>query len=155
MKKLLLFSIAIFALGMSVHAQESKVALGLGPEWNMNSRENFAGGAVLGFDYNFLRSFAAGLNFTASSNFNGIAVIEPGAQFRWYFMGKGHSGPFAQADVGAYLILEDGLTPMFDGGLRAGIRLPFGRRFYVEPYGRGGYPFVFGIGAMTGLQITN
>jgi hypothetical protein len=154
MKKTLLFVMAIFILGVNVAAQEPAMAVGLGLEWNMNSREKFAGGAVIGFDYSFLRSFAAGLTVTASSNFSGITVIEPGVQFRWYFLGKGHSGLFVQADVGAYLILEDGkLSPMFDGGLRAGIRLPFGKRFYVEPYGRGGYPFVFSIGAMAGIRF--
>jgi hypothetical protein len=153
MKKLLVFTIAILALGMNLWAQEPAVAVGLGLEWNMNSRDNFAGGAVLGFDYSFLQSFAAGLTVTASTNFDGITVIEPAALFRWYFLGKGHTGLFAQADLGAYLILEDGLTPMFDGGLRIGIRLPFGERFYVEPYGRGGYPFVFGVGVMAGMRF--
>jgi hypothetical protein len=154
MRKTLLCAIAIFTLGVNLSAQEPAMSLGLGLEWDMNSRENFAGGAALGFDYNFLQSFAAGLTVTASSNFNGITVMEPVAMFRWYFLGKGHSGLFAQVDAGVYLVLEDGdLTSLFDGGLRAGIRLPFGRRFYVEPYGRAGYPFAFGIGVMTGIQI--
>jgi hypothetical protein len=116
-------------------------------------RENFAGGAVLGFDYSFARFFAAGLTVTVGSNFDGIMVFEPSALFRWYFLGKGHSGLFAQADAGAYLVVEDGvMTPLFDGGLRLGYRLPL-KRFYVEPYGRIGYPFAFGVGAMAGVRF--
>jgi hypothetical protein len=154
MKKILLCAITIFTLGMNVHAQDSKVAVGLGPEWNMNSREKFAGGAVLGLGFNFLQSFSAGLNFTASHNFNGITVLEPAAFFRWYFLRKESFNLFVQADAGAYLILEEGeLTPLFDGGLRVGIRIPLGKRFYVEPYGRGGYPFVFGVGVMAGVRF--
>ena len=58
MKKTLLLTMLVLPLGMGVFAQEKKAAFGLGPEWNMNSRENFAGGAVLGFDYNLPHSFA-------------------------------------------------------------------------------------------------
>jgi hypothetical protein len=154
MKKTLWCAIMLLALGMNVHAQDSKVAVGLGAEWNMNSRENFAGGAVLGLGFNFLQSFSAGLNFTASSNFNGITVLEPAAFFRWYFLMKERINLFVQADAGAYLILEEGeLKPLFDGGLRLGINIPAGQRFYVEPYGRGGYPFAFGVGVMAGVRF--
>ncbi len=134
-----------------------KMSLRIGPEWNMNARENFAAGAVIGFDYGFLGMFAAGLSLTASSNFNGITVLEPAAAFRWYFLprNKGtYSGFFVQADIGAYLVFEDGgPSTLFDGGLRAGFRLPLGKMFYIEPYGRVGYPFVFGLGAAAGIRF--
>jgi len=148
----------IFTGSLCAFAQgETKMAVGLGLEWNMSSRSNFAGGAVLGFDYNLpidAAPFAAGVTVTASSNFYGIAVIEPAAMFRWYFLGEGHTGFFAQADVGAFLIIEDGdLIPLFLGGLRAGYRLPLGSMFFVEPYGRAGYPFMFGIGALAGIKF--
>jgi hypothetical protein len=120
----------------------------------MNSRENFAAGAVINFDYNIGSSFAVGVVATASSNFSGITVIEPAAFFRWYFLSKENSGWFAQADAGAYLILEDDdFTPMFLGGLRAGLRLPLGEKFFIEPFGRIGYPFAFGAGALAGIKF--
>ena len=154
MKKTILLCAVIFLLSQSVFAQsETKMAFGLGPEWNMNSRDNFAGGASLSFDYNLFRSFAAGLSFTASNNFDGITVLEPSALFRWYFLGRGHEGLFAQAEAGVFVVLEDGdTTPLFLGGLRAGMRLPIGR-FYMEPFGRIGYPFAFGVGAMAGVNF--
>jgi hypothetical protein len=80
---------------------EKKAAVNLGLEWNMNARENFAGGAVIGFDINLPYSLAIGLTVTYSNNFSGISVIEPAALFRWYFLGNGHTGFFAQADAGA------------------------------------------------------
>jgi len=153
MKKTIFLFTLVFALCMNLSAQEKKVALGIGAEWNMNSRENFAGGAVLAFDYPLPHSFAVGLNATASSNFSGITVIEPAALFRWYFLG-GQNGFFVQADCGAYLILEDGeFTAMFLGGLRGGFRVPLKTNFYIEPYGRIGYPFAFGVGALAGIKF--
>jgi len=154
MKKTILLAALVLALCVNLYAQEQekKAALGIGIEWNMNSRENFAGGAALSFDYALPHSLAVGLNAGASSNFTGITVIEPAALFRWYFLG-GYNGFFAQADCGAYLILEDGeFTAMFLGGLRGGFRIPL-KSFYIEPYGRIGYPFAFGIGALAGIKF--
>ena len=97
MKKVLFLTAMFLLVSLTAFAQdETKVALGLGLEWNMNSRENFAGGASLNFDYNLFRSFAAGLAFTASTNFNSIIVLEPATFFRWYFLRSDHTGLFAQ-----------------------------------------------------------
>jgi hypothetical protein len=157
--KTLIFTLFFLILSIGVSAQETenkagKAALGIGAEWNMNSRENFAGGAILNFDFDIAPSLALGIVATASTNFYGITVIEPAAFFRWYFLSRENSGWFAQADLGAYLVLEDeDFTPMFLGGLRAGIRLPLGERFFIEPFGRFGYPFAFGAGALAGIKF--
>ncbi len=154
--------ILLFLLTLNVFAQEEKdtaektFSLSIGPEWNMNARENFAAGAVMGFSYDFFNSFAAGAVFSASSNFKGIAVLEPEAMFRWYFWrpAGSHTGFFVQADIGAYLVIEEGeVIALFDGGIRSGFRFPLGETFFVEPYGRIGYPFVFGFGAIAGLRF--
>ena len=154
------FICLLVCLAAWLYAQEAggdsapKAAIGIGPEWNMNSRDNFAMGGVFGFDFNLGNSFAVGLTAAYSNNFSGIQVIEPAALFRWYFLTKDHTGLFVQADLGAYLILEDGdFTPMFLGGLRGGLRLPLGVMFYVEPFGRIGYPFAFGVGALAGVRF--
>jgi len=159
-KKLFLI-IIILTIAISAFAQTEeptvsgkKMAISLGPEWNMNARENFAVGAVLGFDYNLGSSFAVGINVTASSNFSGITVIEPAAMLRWYFLGSNHTGLFAQAEAGTYLVFEDSeVTPMFLGSLRGGFRLPLGFLFFVEPFGRVGYPFMFGVGVLAGVRF--
>ena len=155
MKKLLILS-ALFLICFTAFAQnDSKAAVGLGVEWNMNSEKNFGGSAVLAFDYNIGSSFAVGLNVTAGTNFSGLFVLEPAAMFRWYFLSKQHNGLFVQADAGAYLVFEkDEEYPVtFLGGLRGGIRLPLGKKFFVEPYGRVGYPFMFGVGAIAGVRF--
>ena len=155
-----LFILIFLAASFCIFAQEEstsksiKISLGLGPEFNMNSRENFAGGAVLNFGVNLGSSFAIGINATASYNFAKIFVIEPAAFFRWYFLSREHNGLFVQADAGAYLVFEDDdIIPLFMGGLRAGFRLPLGDMFFIEPYGRLGYPFMFGIGALVGVRL--
>ena len=162
MRKICLLVVLIFTIGLSVFAQEktaarkdSKVSIGLGAEFNMNSRENFAGGAVLGFNFNLGSSFAVGLVTAASYNFSEIFVLEPSAFFRWYFLSNDHTGFFIQTDAGAYLIFEkdEDIVPLFMGGLRAGYRLPLGELFYVEPFGRVGYPFMFGVGALAGIRF--
>jgi len=143
----------IFAESKTVNG-DNKTAIGIGPEWNMDSRNNFAMGGVFAFDVTLPKSFALGFTVTGSNNFTGITVLEPAALFRWYFLGSGHSGFFAQADLGAFLIFEDGdITPMPLGGLRAGYRFILASHFYVEPNGRIGYPFAFGIGALAGLAF--
>ena len=154
-KKILSVFILFLLINISILANNdpAKMALGTGFEWNMNSRDNFAAGAVLAFDYNLGNSFAAGANLTASSNFNGISVIEPVVMFRYYFLGSNHNGWFIQADTGVYLVLEDSdVTPLFLGGIRGGLRIPLGKIF-IEPFGRLGYPFAFGFGCLAGIRF--
>jgi hypothetical protein len=150
-----LFCALLLLLGLCAFGQEYRAGLGLGPEFNMNARENFAGGATLGLDFNLPKTlFALGLTATASYNFEGFITMEPMAMFRWYSPG-GSTGFFVQADAGAFLILEQGefISPMALGGIRAGFRLPLGERMYLEPYGRAGYPFMFGIGLVGGVRL--
>jgi hypothetical protein len=109
-----------------------KSARGFGAEWNMNSRYNFAAGAVLCFESNISSLFSYGVVATVSSNFSDIIVIEPAVFFRWYFLSMEKLSLFAQPEAGVYLILEDSdFTPMFLGGLRAGIRIPLGEDFFI------------------------
>ena len=159
MKKICLIAVLIFTTGLTVFAQEETAAgkdksIGVGVEWNMNSRENFAGSAVLGFCFNLESSLAIGIVTAASYNFTEIFVLEPSAFFRCYFLSNDHMGPFIQVDVGACLVFEDeDFLPLFMGGFRAGFRLPLGDMFFVEPFGRFGYPFMFGVGAMAGIRF--
>ena len=152
---IVLFLLFVFS---SFSQSERKIALGMGPEWNMNSRENFAGGMAVCFDYMLPYSFTAGSSlstgalFTASYNFNNFTVLEPALLLRLYFNGGG-VGLFAQAETGVFIFLEDGdVSPMFLGWLRGGYRVGFGT-YYVEPYVRIGYPFAFGIGAIAGVRL--
>ncbi|MCL2763409.1 MAG: hypothetical protein FWD36_09440 [Treponema sp.] len=184
MKKLM---IIMFVLGVTLSAQEAELesqemvdlytadkmmpeqqaALSFGLEWTMNSRENFAGALMLGFDFKLpveVTPFAAGFVFTLNNNFRGFTVLESCLLFRWYFadvddaswqiLPNEHRGFFIQTDLGLYLFIEDSsATAMFLGGLRSGYRITRGEQFFIEPFGRLGYPFAFGIGAAAGLRF--
>lgn len=102
-KKLLILWFILVTAHCAFAQSEKKFAVGLGPEFNMNSRYNFAAGAGLGLDYALPVSFApfaVGLNFTASYNFSEFTALEAAAAFRWYFLGGKHKGFFAQAEGG-------------------------------------------------------
>jgi outer membrane protein OmpA-like peptidoglycan-associated protein len=155
----LISNFCVFAEDEVKAASNSKTAISAGPEWNMNSRENFAAGAVLAFDFNITSVLAIGFNTTFSSNFSELFVIEPGFLFRWYFFSSVNSkqrsvGLFAQADAGASIVFDNtevSLMPL--GGLRGGLRLPLGDVLFIEPFGRIGYPFAFGFGVTAGIRI--
>jgi len=164
MKKALVFFLFVFIAGFvfaetddepyeqETISNDKRAAISFGPEWNMNSHENFAMGGTLAFDFNVSPSFAFGYNVTVSSNLTDLLVIEPATFLRWYFS----TSWFLQADAGAYLLLDNDLnevTPMFLGGLRTGVRLPLGDTLFVEPFGRVGYPFAFGVGVMMGFRF--
>jgi hypothetical protein len=154
MKKLMLPVLFFLGVCLCAHAQEKKVSIGVGAEWNMASRHDFAGGAALNCIYNLPGSSALGLSFTGSYNFNNIYVMEPAFLVRQYFSREKHSGFFLQFNIGAFIAFEEkGITPMIMSGLAAGYRIPLGSFFYFEPYGRAGYPFAFGLGAMMGIRF--
>jgi len=153
MKKVL--SLLLFLLCvLPVFAEDTRMSAGLGLEWNMDSRHNFAGGALLGFDYKLPRFASAGFFLASSSNFNNTFVVEPALVFRAYRNEYEFSGFFFQNELGLSFIIEDGrLTSLPLVGFGAGYRFLLSSSFYVEPYGRIGYPFAFGIGVMAGIRF--
>jgi len=155
MKKVLLI-VLLFSFTQGIFSQEERVnpfSIGAGPEWNMDSRHLFAFGAVLGLTYNLPRNFAVGFDFSASSNFRDTHVFEPDLILRYYFF-RPHSGLFVQTDFGAFFMFEeDGTTSLIEFGLRGGYRHLLGNRFFLEPYGRLGFPFAFGLGLIAGVRF--
>ena len=147
----------IVAQDVSLDKANREMAASMGMEFNMNSRDNFAGAFIFGFDYNLPVSdvrLATGLTFSISNNFFGITVLEPVALIRWYFKEIEHMELFAQIDLGTFIVLEkQGASTLFLGGLRSGFRLPLGEMLYIEPFGRLGYPFAFGFGASAGVRF--
>ena len=148
-------SAALFlACIVPVFSQEYKMAAGAGLEFNMQSRIYYAGGASLTFDYNLPGPAALGITITGSMNFKDLYIVDPHFFIRGYIFG-GNSGFFVQYGVGATFITWEDKTrevwPM--AGIGAGYRFLLGDHFYVEPYGRFGYPFDLGIGVMGGMRF--
>jgi hypothetical protein len=147
-KKIFIFCL-LFCITGSVFAFDGFFA-GIGAEVNANTREGTAaaGALFLGFDLN--NTFALGIKAGFSSNFDSTAALEPLAFLRYYLF------PhllFLQAEAGGSFILEEGKSyPAFLGGIGVGWRFNFGN-LYIEPYARGGYPFMWGIGLTAGVSI--
>jgi len=126
-----------------------KWALGTGIEWNMNSTKDFASafGVHFGADYSINSSFAVGLDLGLS--FSEIFTFEAAPFFRWYFLKDIQM--FAQADAGLWIGTDVGTTFLL--GVTDGARLPLAKNFYIEPYTRIGYPFMYGIGVNAGIRL--
>jgi len=133
------------------------MSVSIGPEFNYNSEEYFAGGFVFAIDYQLPVSplrLAIGLTTTYSYDFGETTTLETAGSFRWYFIDDIVPGLFAQIDLGAHIITENEIThTSFNAGLRAGYRFPFTASFYIEPYGRFGYPFFLGAGLLAGASF--
>ena len=143
-----------------------KWGVNAGIEMNMNSGNHFElhNIAALGFgihtggEYNINDMFAAGLNLNFS--FSDFFAFEAAGFFRWYFL-RGMPKAigflrniFAQADLGLWAgndIHSEAVK--FLGGVSAGIRFKLPGNFYIEPYARFGYPFLFGVGVTAGYRF--
>ena len=154
MKKTFVLAL-LLAYCVTVFAQEKKISIGIGAEGNMDSRHAYAGGAVLAFDYKLPRFVCLGFMIQGSSNFSDMHVIEPAILFRAYYLENEYRGAYFQSDLGASIIFEQGedlwIRPMVAFG--AGYRFLLGSSFYIEPFGRLGFPFALGIGAVAGLRF--
>ena len=151
MKQVLALCLVLCTTG-SIYALDNLFA-GAGAEANANTRKGMAAGGVLSLGADINKIFSAGLNMTFSHNFSTVFTLEPRAFFR-YYLPLGINGFFAQAELGTALFFEDGSAyPAFSGGLAAGWRCFVNEKFYIEPYVRGGYPFIWGIGFTAGMRL--
>jgi len=126
---------------------------GLGAEVNANSRDGAAlgGGLFAGLDIN--RQFSFGIKAAVSNNFGAITSLETAGFFRYYLPFK-FSGLFAQAELGAVIFFENGKSyPAVLGGAVFGWRYNFVKDWYIEPYVRFGYPFIWGAGFLAGFHF--
>lgn len=138
----------------------NKAALGFGLDVNKNSLESIGLGGGLLFDYALFRNFAIGLKILVSGDFfekqNEIFTIEPLFSTRFYVVspsGESVTGLFIQGDIGASLIFANS---NLNYSLNAGIELGFRQGidyFYFEPFIRGGYPYLFGVGVSCGVRF--
>ena len=141
--------------------RDKKIAFAYGLEINKYAVDGFAGGVLLGFDFNLPHRFAAGVSLAGNTGGYGNGVLEPSALLRYYFTDD-HSGFFMQADLGTAIMNEigkntpandDGFAIKFMGGIRGGYRLIFLKMWYIEPYIRAGYPFLLGTGILMGYRF--
>jgi hypothetical protein len=131
--------------------------LGLGVEGNINIRNKLIFGHSICYDKQLFTYFGLGVMLTISSDFGTFTSMEPEVFGRWYFLDMGipGGGLFLQEDMGIRITSDNfEFTPAFLGGLSLGFRYAFKHKdYYVEPYVRGGYPFMFGVGLRGGVRL--
>jgi hypothetical protein len=156
--------ITLFALSgagvlsaQEISAIPFKVSIGLGAEVNKNTVKDVAFAGVLTYDFAFTPRFSGGSRVAFSHNFDDLGTLEAELALRFYFFSRNSSGPFAQANGGVSFIVrnddtyDDMDTKLLCGGT-VGWRLHLDS-FYIEPYARTGYPFVWGGGLIAGVSL--
>ncbi len=137
-----------------------KSSIGLIAEVNKNSVSYVAPAAGFYFDYNVLRRFSLGLKTTVSydsfDKSNSVIAVEPLGFMRWYAVspsGEPSAGLFVEGQIGPELLFVNSrVYSAFNIGLSFGFRIPF-ENLYIEPYVRGGFPYLFGAGAVLGFRF--
>jgi hypothetical protein len=119
-------------------------------------RYNMAYGGGLALGYGTGISF--GIKLVVMFGMESFLSTEVQFFLRCYFFGvKASTGPFIQINAGPVFFSES--KPEFSGygsisaGLTAGWRIPLGKHFFIEPFVRGGYPYLTGGGLSGGLRF--
>jgi len=118
-------------------------------------------GTSIGLKIAFFPSQEAGDTKFIDDYSEGINVIEINCLIRFYFSGnKAYSGSFIQFMGGPAIIMDEGrwlLIPSkigaFSFGLGLGWRFLILDRVFIEPYFRGGYPYIIGAGISVGARF--
>ena len=154
-----IFCLLLLILAGSLFALDG-VTFGVGGEANGSGREAIAAGGVLSIGLDIIPNFSIGIKKAYYYDFDLITVMEDTGFFRWYPLNK--FGLFIQAELGTMIYFEDSnSSPAFQGGFAAGWRFLFpqnsgaGMNFYLEPYVRGGYPYLWGGGILMGVRVNN
>ncbi len=150
----------LFGRAASYH----KTSLGLLVEANKNCIEMIAPAGGACFDYSFARRFALGIKTMISYDVvesrkddkNSIITIELLGLMRFYIVsptGEPSSGLFLEGQAGvAIFSVKDEIRKVPSIGGEIGFRIPY-KNVYVEPYLRGGYPYMIGAGLNFGLRF--
>jgi hypothetical protein len=140
-----------------LQAAENTLKFGFGVEGNMNTTEGYALGRTLSIEAQWFKYVVTGFELIVSSDFRQFISISPGLFGRWYFYDLGFKGGgfFVQADLGATVALDAWVPWIFVlGGVTSGFRLPYLEGdYYLEPYVRVGYPYLWGVGVKAGGRL--
>ncbi|MDR2193038.1 MAG: hypothetical protein LBP19_00985 [Treponema sp.] len=136
----------------------------------MSSDKGWAFGRSISIDVQFFTYVIMGSAVTISDDFKQFTAIEPEIFVRWYppltavpflkkaaFLEIKDGGFFVQGDIGVSTIIgffDRDVTPLFLGGLTIGFRFPFQNGdYFMEPFIKSGYPFLFGAGMRFGCRF--
>jgi hypothetical protein len=138
------------------------LSLSLGLEVDGYSPASMGFGVKFGGDYRFGEMLSIGTS-SLLVNDGSFTTLEISGNMRYYFFRdensliKNYSWAsifhiFVQAEGGAAVFFSEDNTPQsrLMGGMVAGSRIALGRfgSFYIEPYLRFGYPYIFSVGVV-------
>ena len=138
------------------YAEEPKeFFLGIPCDVNFYSRSGiaFGGGLFFGFEGD---GTALGIRTLYCRDMDNVQTLEVTAFVRVYVPDiSGHSGLFAQLNLGPCLFWEEDNDErgVYCAGFGLGWRFLLGKRWFMEPSVRAGYPFLAGAGVAAGLRI--
>ncbi|MDR0785853.1 MAG: hypothetical protein LBE74_08260 [Treponema sp.] len=166
---ILFFIFIIFFPADKARAQNKAVQLGFGLEGNMNTAHGGAFGRSMSVDIQLFKYIVNGVILTVSDDFAKFTAIEPEIFARYYLplnrisslkekalFNIKDGGFFVQGDLGVSIDmgLAVNVTPRLLGGLTAGLRYSFkDGDYYIEPFLKTGYPFLFGGGLRFGCKF--
>jgi hypothetical protein len=131
------------------------LSMGLGGEVNLNTINKVGYGVSLRIEYRLNDYLSSGLRFRGSYDFDQLAVYDGEIFVRWYLTGAGIADVFLDGAAGASLLhaphstADQTVEPTVLFSLSAGIRFNIGN-WYIEPFARGGVPFIGGAGLVFG-----
>ena len=140
-------------LGVAGSLFAADAYIGFGVEANGNTLDGSAAGFgwSIGMDLN--RYFGLGMKTAISYDFDSLYNMEQSGLLRFY-LPLNKQGLFLQAEAGSSIFFEDNESHFyFLGGVTAGWRFVIKESFYIEPYVRGGFPFIWGGGLNAGIKL--
>jgi hypothetical protein len=151
----------LISLLVGIHAalpaQTEAKGFALSGGLELNPFSGMGVGGILAAEYRFTDRIGAGIRYNTTYMLFGQVSFEFTLFGRWYFkpFGKKQSQFVLDLSGSAALPILRGnvahVTPSFN--ILGAWRLPLGQRWFLEPYMRASYPFIFTAGAMLGYRF--
>ena len=164
---LLIGTASVFAQEEAVHIESAQTEtvkhrdfwVCPGAETAMFSPTGMAYGGGLSIGYG--RRATIGFKAAYLVNTKGLSTLELNFLFRWYFLRPmAYFGPFVQIGGGPVFFAQNKNTiavpaefGTVSASLSVGWRFLLGKRWFLEPAIRAGYPFLVGAGVSAGLRF--
>jgi hypothetical protein len=151
------FLFPVFAGAQQDNKRENFFIAPLG-EFSGYGNESISAGGGLAVGGGDGVSIGLRLLYSAAFDERAVSIMETTVFIRAYFFGRyAYTGPFVQLNSGVVVVTNqnDFFVPTssaaFSAGLGAGWRFQIGKRLFLEPMLRGGYPYLFGAGVSLGI----
>jgi hypothetical protein len=118
--------------------------------YSLSGPAAFGGGLAVGYG----DVGPCGLRLLYAADYNNFATLEIVAFARLFLFESG-SGFFIQVEIGPALFFDNGQSVWGQPsiGVMTGWRFPLGKRWFIEPALRIGYPYIAGAGLSAGFRF--